>query len=118
MVIAWSSPQAIDEDPIFSDDVLHLIVPRHLVTPDRQALLAKKFITTSETELIESWLNTEWKEYRLKTGLTDVSIKRNAKNVCPCEDSKICPGWSSPVQYCNGCLKDLGVTHIDDDAKT
>lgn len=104
--IAWSAPRDVDEDPIFESEVHQLIVPRHLVTPDRQALLAKQIITTAEEEQIELWLK-EWKQYRVEYGVTETTIRVNSDSVCPCEDSKICPGRYSKIMYCQGCTVEL-----------
>lgn len=104
--VSWSPPRDMDGDPILDWDVHQLIVPLHLVTPDRRTLLAKKLLTTTEVKLIESWVKVEWKAYRVKYGDRAVSIRHNAKDVCPCEDSKACPGNRSQIQYCKECIKE------------
>ena len=110
VVITWSEPQGlVDGEALFENDVQLLIVPRHLVTPDRALLLAKSRITTIETDLIRSWLRVEWKAYRVKYGATALSIRRNAKAVCPCEDHKACPGRYYEIQYCKGCINERGL---------
>ena len=65
-------------------------------------------LTTVEVEQIESWVKKEWKQYRVMYGVGASSIRVNSQIVCPCEDTKICPGRYDKIRYCKGCIREVG----------
>ena len=110
VMVVWSPPSEDDEDdgPVYRDAVHHLIVPRHLVTPERRALLTKTRLREEEIKAIEQLLSREWADYVVPDGEGPASIYTATRHVCPCEQQRACPGHYESVRYCEACCEESG----------